>query len=306
MLPWLKSTFHFNVAARRLRTRRFAEAAAGFSEVIRLSPDHPAAYVNRGVALQGMNDHRRAVDDFDGAIRLMSSFSPAHRALTYYGRGVSWKFIGDLDRAAADYGQALAINPRFSPAHEELGILASLRQDFDATIAHLSRAIKLSPRRASHYKTRGLAYFDRGSFADAETDLRYAINIADDPYALLFWYLASLKIGRDAAEEFASRARRLNGRQWPFPIVTLYLGKTSDGPVRAAARTADDCAEAEFYIGEWHLHARRRTEAIAALQVAAKSCPRWFMEHTAAVMELKRQRAVGAAENVEESPSSAR
>src|SRR5215813_3729061 len=233
-------------------------------------------------------------------------FLAAHRALTYYGRGVSWKFIGDLDRAAADYGQALAINPRFSPAHEELGILASLRQDFDATIAHLSRAIKLSPRRASHYKTRGLAYFDRGSFADAETDLRYAINIADDPYALLFWYLASLKIGRDAAEEFASRARRLNGRQWPFPLVTLYLGKTSDGPVRAAARTADDCAEAEFYIGEWHLHARRRTEAIAALQVAAKSCPRWFMEHTAAVMELKRQRAVGAAENVEESPSSAR
>src|SRR5215813_11377270 len=202
-------------------------------------------------------------------------FLAAHRALTYYGRGVSWKFIGDLDRAAADYGQALAINPRFSPAHEELGILASLRQDFDATIAHLSRAIKLSPRRASHYKTRGLAYFDRGSFADAETDLRYAINIADDPYALLFWYLASLKIGSDAA-------------------------------VRAAARTADDCAEAEFYIGEWHLHARRRTEAIAALQVAAKSCPRWFMEHTAAVMELKRQRAVGAAENVEESPSSAR
>src|SRR5215831_355092 len=73
-----------------------------------------------------------------------------------------------------------------------------------------------------------------------------------------------------------------------------------------SSRDSDDCAEAEFYIGEWHLHARRRTEAIAALQVAAKSCPRWFMEHTAAVMKLKRQRAVGAAENVEESPSSAR
>jgi lipoprotein NlpI len=259
--------------------------------------------VNRGVALQGVNDHRRALDDFDRAIRLMSGFSPAHRALTYYGRGVSWKLIGDLDRAAADYEQALAINPRFSPAHEELGVLAGFKQDLDAAIAHLSRAIKLSPRRASHHKARGLAYFNRGGFAEAETDLRNAVNIADDPYALLFWYLASLKIGRDAVEEFASRARRLNGRQWPFPIVTLYLGETGDDTVRTAARTADDRAEAEFYIGEWHLHARRRTEAIAALQVAAKSCPRWFMEHTAAVMELKRQRAVGATEDVEESPS---
>jgi hypothetical protein len=34
----------------------------------------------------------------------------------------------------------------------------------------------------------------------------------------------------------------------------------------------------------------RRDEATAALQVAAKSCPRTFVEHTAAVMELKRQR----------------
>ncbi len=306
MLTWLKSTFHFNVADYHLRMHRFSEAAAGFSEVIRLSPDHPAAYLNRGVASQGMNDHRRALDDFDRAIRLMSSYSPAHRALTYYSRGISWKLIGDLNRAAADYEQALAIYPRFSPAHEELGVLASFRQDFDAAIAYLSRAIKLSPRNASHYKTRGLAYFDRGSFAAAETDLRYAVNIADDPYALLFWYLASLKIGRDAAEEFASRARRLDVRQWPFPIITLYLGKTGDDTVRAAARTADDRAEAEFYIGEWHLHARRRPQAIAALQIAAKSCPRWFMEHTAAVMELKRQRAPGAAEDVEESPSSAR
>jgi hypothetical protein len=60
MLTWLKSTFHFNVADYHLRMCHFSEAAAGFSEVIRLSPDHPTAYVNRGVALQGMNDHRRA------------------------------------------------------------------------------------------------------------------------------------------------------------------------------------------------------------------------------------------------------
>jgi hypothetical protein len=59
----------------------------------------------------------------------------------------------------------------------------------------------------------------------------------------------------------------------------------------AAARNSEDCAEAEFYIGEWHLLAGRRTEALTALHVAAKSCPSWFIEHTAAVMELKRQGA---------------
>lgn len=300
MLTWLKSTFHFNVAAYHLRMGRFSEAAAGFTEVLRLSRDHPAAYINRGVALQSIKDHRRALHDFDRAIRLMSGRSPADRALAHFNRGISWKLIGDLDRAGADYEQALAINPRFSDAHDELGVLASLKQNFNAAIDRSSRAIKLSPRSASHYKTRGLAYFNRGSFADAETDLRYAVNIANDPYALLFWYLASLKIGCNAVEEFASRARRLNSEQWPFPIVAFYLGKIDDDTLRSVARTDDDRAETEFYIGEWHLHARRRNEAIAVLQVAAKSCPRLFVEHAAAVMELRRQRAVGAAEVVEE------
>jgi lipoprotein NlpI len=237
-----------------------------------------------------MNDHRRAIGDFDQAIAIGFKRS-SHLALAYGNRGISWKLLGDFERAAADYEQALAIAPRFSAMHEELGALASLREDFDAAIVQLDQALRLSPRNASHYRSRGLARFNRGSFAAAETDLRWAVNIADDPCTLLFWYLASLKTGRDAAEEFASRARRLDGRRWPAPIVALFLGKTGDDAVRAAAPTADDRAEAEFFIGEWHLHARRRDEAIAALQVAVRSCPRAFMEYTAAVMELKRQRA---------------
>jgi lipoprotein NlpI len=245
--------------------------------------------VNRGVAFQGMNDHHRAISDFDRAIAVGSRLDWL-RALAYYGRGVSWKLVGDFDRADADYRQALAFSPRFSRGHEELGVIADVRHDFDAAIAHLDHAIKLSPRHASHYKMRGRVYFDRGDFVAAETDLRYAINLSpDDTYALLFWFLASCKMGRNAAQELGSRARGLKGQQWPFAIIKLYLGKIGDDAVRAAAANSDDRAEAEFYVGEWHLLAGRRTEALAALQVAAESCPVMFMEHTAAVMELMRQ-----------------
>jgi lipoprotein NlpI len=294
MLTRLKSRLHRTVGIYLIGKGRFDEAAAHFSEVIRLCPNHPAAYVSRGIALQGMNDHHRAISDFDQAIALDFCLDK-HRALAYGARGVSWKFLEDFDRAAADNEQALAFAPTIFPLHAELGILAHFlahfRYDFDAAVAHLDQAIKLAPRNASYYLLRGRARFDRGNFTAAESDLRYSINIADNPYALLFWYLASCKTHRNADEELASRARRLNDRKWPFPIIALYLRKTGEDAVRAAAATADDRAEAEFYIGEWHLLARRRTEAIAALQVAAKSCPRWFMEHTAAVMELKRQGA---------------
>jgi lipoprotein NlpI len=291
MLTWLKLTFHFNVGGYHLAKRRLSEAAASFSEVIRLSPHHPAAYINRGVAFQGMNEHRRAISDFDRAIGFMSGLSPAHRTLAYFNRGISWKLIGDFDRAVADNMEVLARAPRFSAVYEELGTLAGFRYDFDAAIAHLDQAIRLAPRTASHYKARGLAKFARGSFTAAESDLRYSINIADDPYALLFWHLASCKMGRNAADEFESRAPRLNRQQWPAVVIALYLGKVDADAVRYAAANSDERAEAEFYIGEWHLLARRRDHALAALQVAAKSCPTWFMEHTAAVMELNRQGA---------------
>jgi lipoprotein NlpI len=297
MLTRLKSTFHFNVADHKLRRGRFSEAAAGFSEAIRLAPDRAAAYLGRGVAFQGMNSHHRAIGEFDRAVALRPP-DPL-RALAHSNRGISWKLMGDFDRAVADCMAAIALAPQLSTPHGELGVIAQFRQDFEAAIGHLNQAIRLSPRDASHYKSRGLAHFNRASFAAAETDLRYAINIANDPYALLFWYLASLKTGRDAAREFASRVRRLNSPQWPFPVIAFYLKTIGDDAVRAAARNPDERAEAEFYIGEWHAHARRRPEAIAALQAAARSCPRWFIEHTAAVMELKRQRAIYAAEEAE-------
>ncbi len=69
-LIWLKSMFHLSVGVYHLRKRRFDRAAACFSEVIGLSPDYAVAYMNRGVAFQYMNDHRRAIGDFDQAIAL--------------------------------------------------------------------------------------------------------------------------------------------------------------------------------------------------------------------------------------------
>jgi tetratricopeptide (TPR) repeat protein len=77
---------------------RFREAVAGFSEVIRLSPNCAAAYVNSGVAFQGMNDHRRAISDFERGRRhrCQSRFASP---LAYGSRGISWKFLEDFDRA---------------------------------------------------------------------------------------------------------------------------------------------------------------------------------------------------------------
>lgn len=92
MLTRLKSTFHFIIANYHLRVGRFREAVTGLSEAIRLSPNYAAAYVNRGVAFQGMNDDRCAINDFDRAIAKVSLGS--RRGLAFGNRGISWKILG--------------------------------------------------------------------------------------------------------------------------------------------------------------------------------------------------------------------
>jgi hypothetical protein len=85
-------------------------------------------------------------------------------------------------------------------------------------------------------------------------------------------------------------------------VISLYLGKTSEPEVRAAAtKGVDDktgreqACEAAFYIAEYDLvvrhaldHPSERAAAVALLREAADTCPPGFIERTGAVAELKR------------------
>lgn len=283
MLKRLKALLYFNIANHYLRTGQFGRAAARLGQVIRLFPNDAPAYLNRSAALQGMNEHRRAIDDLDRAIGLNS-----HLALAYYNRGISWKILGDHDLAVADQTQARALAPGHPNVHGELGVLAQLKHHFAGSIAHLNLAIQLAPRDAEHYKSRGCSHFCHGDFIAAEADLRYSINLADDPYALLFWYLSCVKMGQSAARELDARAQRLRDRKWPTAIIDLYLGKIGTEAALAAAANPVERAEAGFYIGEWHLLHGNHTRAEGALQAAVEGCPAHFIEHVGAVVELKR------------------
>ena len=72
------------------------------------------------------------------------------------------------------------------------------------------------------------------------------------------------------------------------PHLRALSENTDRGRGPGAATNSDERAEAQFYLGEWHLLRNHREEAIKALKAAAQSCPPWFTEHAGAVAELKR------------------
>jgi lipoprotein NlpI len=105
---------------------------------------------------------------------------------------------------------------------------------------------------------------------------------------MLFLFLARSKAGEDAGAELEAKAARLNKEKWPYPVIELFLGKTSpDSVVTASSNDAERC-QANFYVGEWYLLNGQHADGAAALHKAAETCPKTRIEYDAAIAEVKR------------------
>ena len=63
------------------------------------------AYSHRGIANRDLGEYRRAIEDYDQALRL----DPGD-ADYYQNRGISYEYLGDYERAARDWEQAIRID----------------------------------------------------------------------------------------------------------------------------------------------------------------------------------------------------
>jgi len=80
----------------------------------------------------------------------------------------------------------------------------------------------------------------------------------------------------------------LKSQDWPYPVIEMFLGRSTPERVLSMASTPGERCEAQFYIGEWHLLRANSNMAAAPLRTAAAICPKDFDEYAGAVAELKR------------------
>jgi tetratricopeptide (TPR) repeat protein len=283
MLRGLTAAVYYARAFFHLRKRSYDRAIVGFTNAIRCRPNDTYAYLNRGVACQGAGDHGRAVGDFGRAIELNPRMP-----LAYYNRGISWKLLGEFDRAVADHTEAIALFARYASAYGERGLVYFCKHEAGQSIADLTTAIVLDPRESSYLAHRAFARFGQSDFEGAIDDLRRCLELEADVEAMLLHYLAQARIGQASVSDLDANATRLRSKEWPYPIIELYLGMRAPEAVLAAATTPQRLGDAQFYVGQWYLARGNRREAVAALSEAAELCPIYFMERACAVAELKR------------------
>lgn len=108
------------------------------NETIRNDPNNVAAYLERGLARNHLENYRGAIADFTEVIRIQPDNIDAHNY-----RGTIYYHLGEYDKALADYNRALELG-EFAILYFNRGYVHHAQGDLEAAIADFERGANLS------------------------------------------------------------------------------------------------------------------------------------------------------------------
>ncbi|MDX9860028.1 MAG: tetratricopeptide repeat protein [Rhodospirillales bacterium] len=107
---------------------------------LKLNPEDPTLWVDRGLARAGLRSYRAAIADFDRALELDPEMVDA-----YTFRATAHSYLEEMDAAAADIERALALDSLNPDALLERGILRRLGADAAGARADWLLVIEMAP-----------------------------------------------------------------------------------------------------------------------------------------------------------------
>ncbi len=107
---------HVNRGILHLRRGRVEVAIADFDAAVRIDPEQPEAYLNKGAALIRRENPGEAVGLFTVALERNTS----RPAIAHYGRAVANEQLGNLRAAYSDYQRASELDPDWADPRADL------------------------------------------------------------------------------------------------------------------------------------------------------------------------------------------
>ena len=107
---------HVNRGILRLRRGQIDDAIADFDTAMRLDPDQPEAYLNKGAALMQRENASEAAQLFTVALQ----HNTRRPAIAHYGRAVAYEELGNVREAYEDYRIASQLAPDWSAPRADL------------------------------------------------------------------------------------------------------------------------------------------------------------------------------------------
>lgn len=148
-------------------------AVEAYDRAIRLRPDDPAIYENRGSCAFVLGRHEAALRDFDRAIALAPE-----DATSWYNRGTVYLKLKDYDRAIADFTRATTIDTRYAAAYFGLAEAYGTGKGAYARASEFyEHGLRYAPGSAGILYNQGLALYRLGRMGDACAAWRKAMGM---------------------------------------------------------------------------------------------------------------------------------
>lgn len=245
----------------------------------------------RGISANLQGDAPLAVTSFSAALAA-GDLNPTLLPTAYRGRAIAYLRQNQCKPALADLDEYIRLKPADLQGLELRGDAHACTGDLQAADADLSQVIAARPDRTAYWN-RGRLRWRLKNFAGAADDFAQVMVLQrENSYAVLWLELSRARGGTLDPKVGAHDVAELDSRDWPTPLIKLFVGEARQEDMAAAALVGDakvvanQQCEANFYVAEWWLAQKDAASAKPLLQAAAQNCPKNFVEYNDARFEL--------------------
>lgn len=218
------------------------------------------------------------------------------KAQLHYDRGVLYDSVGLRSLARLDFSHALQLKPNMIDAYNFLGIHFTQLKEFSQAYEKFDSVLELAPEHEYAHLNRGIALYYGGRPELAAQDFNnFHHKQSDDPYRLLWLYLAEYKVDIELAKNnLKQKAELVNDSTWAKQVIYLYLGEISQETfiselthnVGSNKELTDRLCEAYFYLGKYNQRLNNYGAAANFFKLSLSTNVYEFVEHRYARLEL--------------------
>ena len=223
------------------------------------------------------------------------------KAHLYYDRGVLYDSVGLRSLSRLDFTHALQLKPDLIDAYNFIGIHFTQLQEFSQAYDQFDSVLELAPDHEYAYLNRGIAlYYGQRPALAVKDFYNFHHQQNDDPYRLLWLYLAETDIDPNSAKQkLKERATKVNELTWAKQVIYLFLGELTQEKfiseltlnIQSNRELTDRLCEAYFYLGKYNQIMGFDGAAANFFKLSMSTNVYEFVEHRYAKLELDLMRA---------------
>ncbi len=248
--------------------------------------------IRQRLALSESSNPQRQRDLADGYLKVGDALvaqGKRDEALRYYLKGIA------LARTAAGTTNNDPSSDRPLSLARAANVLLSVGQPAEA-ISYLNELAHIRPNDPQVYFDRGRAELYSNQIDRALDDLSKALTLkTTNPYFTIWLHIAHQRAQQKDDSEFIAHVANIDQTKWPWPVVSLMLGRSNPKLVRQAAQAggsprvrSERICEADFYVGVYDVDRDIKDAGLKLFHSAISDCPQNFIEMAAAKLELER------------------